>query len=103
MMKEAGRSILTDACNASVVIFPKLNCQLNDDPDSDGDEAHSSNVGHDLQAIFRLSKAGGTPCKTSLCQTPLHFLSAEDTATPPLCWIHLFSLEVWPSPSDLLS
>lgn len=39
---------LTHAPNTSVVVLPELHGQLNDNPDANGDEAGSSNVGHDL-------------------------------------------------------
>ena len=40
--------VLTDASNAAVVVFAELNCQLNDNPNADGDQADGSDVGHHL-------------------------------------------------------
>ncbi len=38
--------VLTLATDAAVPVVAKLNTQLNDNPDADGDEANASNLGH---------------------------------------------------------
>ena len=55
MLLQGGRDMkllvgikLTDASNAAVMVFAKLNSQLDDDPDGNGDQADSSNIRHHL-------------------------------------------------------
>ena len=48
---------LTDASNTSVVVLAKLDSELNHNPDSNCDEAGSSNVGHDLQKYHKFQSA----------------------------------------------
>ena len=45
---------LTHAALAGVVVVAKLDAQLNDRPNANGDEAHGSDLGHDLLDVGNL-------------------------------------------------
>lgn len=44
------REGLTYAGNAAMVVLPKLHCQFNNNPDTNGNQAGCSNVSHHLHA-----------------------------------------------------
>ena len=52
-----------------MVVLPELDSQLNDNPDANGDEAHCSNVGHNLSPHLFFDHAGFDleVIQTSLC------------------------------------
>ena len=67
---------LTLAELAAVVVVTELHCQLDDAPGEDGDEAYTSNTGHDLCQICHVvcalhaiaSAASGQSPTTTVCK-----------------------------------
>ncbi len=60
---------LTHAALAGVVVVAKLDAQLNDRPDANGNEAHGSNLGHDLLdvgSLFSLAQQRSGAAKEGL-------------------------------------